>query len=87
METGRAAAATWIFRGDKSRRRRGCDVDSLWRRVDDVAAASTRPAPRYIEDYTFLKVDACGHCLTSPTHCFQYQDVIDAVVGQIQKAE
>ena len=25
--TSRAAAATWIFRGNESRRRRGCDVD------------------------------------------------------------
>ena len=33
---GGAAAARWIFRGDKSRRRRGCDVDIPWR----VAAAS-----------------------------------------------
>ena len=30
---GDAAAATWIFRGDGSRRRRGCDVDIPWRRV------------------------------------------------------
>ena len=30
---GDAAAATWIFRGDESRRRRGGDVDILWRRV------------------------------------------------------
>ena len=32
-KTGRgdAVAATWIFRGDKSRRRRGCDVDMQWR--------------------------------------------------------
>ena len=28
-----AAAATWIVRGDESRRRRGRDVDSPWRRV------------------------------------------------------
>ena len=34
METGRgdAAAATWIFRGDGSRRRRGRDADIPWRR-------------------------------------------------------
>ena len=30
---GAAAAATWIFRGDESRRRRGGDVDSAWRFV------------------------------------------------------
>ena len=30
---GDAAAATWIIRGDESRRRRGCDVESPWRRV------------------------------------------------------
>ena len=28
-----AAAATRLFRGDESRRRRGCDVDIPWRRV------------------------------------------------------
>ena len=28
---GDAAAATWIFSGDESRRRRGCDVDIQWR--------------------------------------------------------
>ena len=41
METSRggAAAATWIFRGDESRRRRGHDVEIPWRRV---AAAPTR---------------------------------------------
>ena len=30
---GGAAAATWIVHGDESRRRRGRDVDSPWRRV------------------------------------------------------
>ena len=35
---GAAAAATWIFRGDGSRRRRGCHVDIPWGRV---AAAAT----------------------------------------------
>ena len=30
---GNAAAATWMFREDKSRQRRGCDVDIPWRRV------------------------------------------------------
>ena len=30
---GDAAAATWIFRGDGSRRRRGGDVDLPWRRI------------------------------------------------------
>ena len=30
---GTAAAATWILRGDKSRRRRGCHVNLPWRRV------------------------------------------------------
>ena len=30
---GAAAAATWIFRGDESRRGRGRDVDITWRRV------------------------------------------------------
>ena len=34
-----AAAATRRFRGDESRRRRGCDVDSPWRRI----AATLRP--------------------------------------------
>ena len=35
METSRgdATAATWIVRGDESRRRRGRDVDSPWRRM------------------------------------------------------
>ena len=33
MNCGDAAAATWIFRGDESRPRRGCDVDIPWRRV------------------------------------------------------
>ena len=28
-----AAAATWTFRGDESRRRRGCDADLPWRRA------------------------------------------------------
>ena len=28
---GGAAAATWIFRGEKSQRRRGCDADVPWR--------------------------------------------------------
>ena len=30
-DRGDAAAATWIFRGDESRRRRGWDVDIPWR--------------------------------------------------------
>ena len=30
---GAAAAASWIFRGDESRRRRGRELDILWRRV------------------------------------------------------
>ena len=30
---GAAAAEMWIFRGDGSRRRRGCDADIPWRRV------------------------------------------------------
>ena len=33
MNRGDAAAATWIVRGDESRRRRGCDVNSPRRRV------------------------------------------------------
>ena len=35
METSRgdAAAATWVFRGNELQRRRGCDVDSPWKRV------------------------------------------------------
>ena len=45
METSRgdAAAATWIFHGDESRRRRGRDVDIPWRRV----AATPRPQRGY----------------------------------------
>ena len=39
MNRGDAAVATWISRGDGSRRRRGCDVDNSWRRV----AATLRP--------------------------------------------
>ena len=31
MYRGDAAAATRIFRGDESRRRRGCDMDIPWR--------------------------------------------------------
>ena len=38
---GAAAGPTWIFPGDESRRRRGCDVDTQWRR-----AAATRSRPR-----------------------------------------
>ena len=40
VETSRsdAAATTWLFRGDKTRRPRGYDVDIQWRRV---AAATT----------------------------------------------
>ena len=45
-----AAVATWIVRGDESRRRRGCDVDSPWRRVAAVATWIVRgdesPRPR-----------------------------------------
>ena len=33
MNRGDAAAGTWIFHGDESRRRRGCDVDIPWRQV------------------------------------------------------
>ena len=33
INRGDAAATTWIFRGDESRRRRGCDADVSWRRV------------------------------------------------------
>ena len=40
MGRGGAAAATWIFRGDESRRRRGCHVNILRRR--DAAAATWR---------------------------------------------
>ena len=36
MSCGDAAVATWRFRGDKSRRRRGRDVDSPWRAGDVV---------------------------------------------------
>ena len=39
---GDAAAATWIFRGDESRRRRGRDVDIPWRQSHGDAAAATR---------------------------------------------
>ena len=35
----RCTFAAWAFRGDESRRRRGCDVDIPWRRV----AAAPRP--------------------------------------------
>ena len=36
MNRGDAAAATWIFRGDESRRRRRCHVDSTrGRRADE----------------------------------------------------
>ena len=45
VETGRgdAAAATWIFRGDESRRRRDRDVDIPWRGVP----AAPRPRRGY----------------------------------------
>ena len=33
MNRGDAAATTWIFRGDESPRRRGCDADIPWRYV------------------------------------------------------
>ena len=33
MNRGDAAAATWTFRGDESRRCRGCYVNIPWRRV------------------------------------------------------
>ena len=38
MGRGGAAAVTWIFREDESRRRRGRHVDSPWRRGGAVAA-------------------------------------------------
>ena len=45
---GGAAAATWIFRGDKSRRGRGRDMDIPWGRVaerrDSDVDISSRPA-------------------------------------------
>ena len=40
---GDAAAATWMFREDESRQRRGCDVDIQWSRV----AATPRPRRGY----------------------------------------
>ena len=40
---GGAAATTWIVRGDESRRRRGCDVDILRRRVADGDANHSAP--------------------------------------------
>ena len=44
---GGAAVATRIFRGDKSRRRRGCDVDISWRRDgSDVALRRDWRAPQ-----------------------------------------
>ena len=44
VETGRgdAVEATWIFRGDGSRRRRGRDVDIPWRRVSDATTTTRR---------------------------------------------
>ena len=35
-----ATAATWTVRGDESRRRRGCNVDSTWGRVGAAVAAA-----------------------------------------------
>ena len=52
MNRGDAAATTWLFRGDESRRRRGRDVDNPWRRVDAAAATwiirggKSTPRPR-----------------------------------------
>ena len=36
-----SATDVWIFRGDKSRRRRGSDVDILWKTSRADAAAAT----------------------------------------------
>ena len=41
MDRGDAAAVTWTFRGDETRRRHGCDVDIPWRRDVGDAAATT----------------------------------------------
>ena len=40
---GDAAGATWIFRGDESRRRRGRDVNIPWRRVAGRGRAEVDP--------------------------------------------
>ena len=52
VEAGRgaAAAATWIFRGGGSRRRRGCDVDTPWRRIA-AAATELREAKTVFDDF------------------------------------
>ena len=39
-ESGAAVAATWIVRGDESRRRRGRDVDIPWSHGDAAAVTS-----------------------------------------------
>ena len=55
-ETGRgdAACATWIFRGDESRRRRGRDVDLPWRRVEAT------PRPRREQSVEASRGDAAA---------------------------
>ena len=40
---GDAAAATWIFRGDESRRRRGRDADIPWGKVARLRYSARRP--------------------------------------------
>ena len=42
-------AATWIFRGDESRRRRGCNADTPWRRVTRGHSVETGARLRYGE--------------------------------------
>ena len=61
-----------------------CGVGEVADLCNDRARDETA---KYVAKFTYKRMSECGHCLTDPGLCPQYQDVIDAVVEHIEAAD